>query len=133
MAEIAPFRGLHYNLEEVPDLAQVTIPPYDVISAAEQRAFHDKNPYNFIRLELGLALPEDTPENTPHTRAAAWIEQWTSRGILVRSPEPSIYRYELDYRTDIEPVKTRRGFICALRLEDFSSAGFAPMRKPFRP
>ena len=32
MAEIAPFRGLRYNQEMIPDLAQVVIPPYDVIS-----------------------------------------------------------------------------------------------------
>ena len=132
MAEIAPFRGLRYNPGEVPDIAQVTIPPYDVISPEEQRAFHDKNPYNFIRLELGLKSPEDTPANNPHTRAAACIEQWTNRGILVRNPEPSIYRYELDYITENEPVKTRRGFICALRLEDFSSGRVRPHEKTFQ-
>ncbi|MDA8307341.1 MAG: DUF1015 domain-containing protein [Deltaproteobacteria bacterium] len=132
MAEIAPFRGLRYNPEEVPDLSQVTIPPYDVISAEEQRAFHENNPYNFIRLELGLTSPEDTPVNNPHTRAAAWIEQWTQRGILVRNPEPSIYRYELDYKTESDQVKTRKGFICALRLEDFSSGMVRPHEKTFQ-
>jgi uncharacterized protein (DUF1015 family) len=132
MAEIAPFRGLRYNLEKVHDLAQVTIPPYDVISPEEQRAFHDRNPYNFIRLELGLTSPEDTPENNRHTRAAALIEQWTQRGILVRNPQPSIYRYELDYTTETDPGKTRRGFICALRLEDFSSGRVRPHEKTFQ-
>ncbi|MDR3555327.1 MAG: DUF1015 domain-containing protein [Syntrophobacteraceae bacterium] len=132
MAEIAPFRGFSYNPEEVPDLAQVTIPPYDVISPEEQRAFHDSNPYNFIRLELGLASPEDSPGNNPHTRAAAWIEQWRNQSILLRSPKPSIYRYELDYKTENEPVKTRRGFICALKLEDFSSGGVRPHEKTFQ-
>ena len=132
MAEIAPFRGLHYNPEKIPDLAQVTIPPYDVISSAEQRAFHDSDPHNFIRLELGLPSPEDTPHNNPHTRAAEWIKQWTSRSVLVRSPLPAILRYELDYRTETEPVKTRRGFICALRLEDFSSGRVRPHEKTFQ-
>ncbi len=132
MAEIAPFRGFSYNLEEVKDLSQVTIPPYDVISPEEQRAFHDSNPYNFIRLELGLPSPEDSAENNPHTRAAACIEKWTAQGVLVRSPEPAIYRYELDYRTENQAVKTRRGFICALRLEDFSSGGVRPHEKTFQ-
>ncbi|MDR3568050.1 MAG: DUF1015 domain-containing protein [Syntrophobacteraceae bacterium] len=132
MAAIAPFRGFCYNLEEVHDLARVTIPPYDVISSDEQRAFHDGNPYNFIRLELGLTTPEDSAQNNPHTRAAAWIKQWTQQGILVRSPQPSIYRYELDYKTESEPVKTRRGFICALRLEDFSSGRVRPHEKTFQ-
>ena len=98
MAEIAPFRGLRYNQEIIPDLAQVVIPPYDVISPEEQKVFHERSPYNFIRLELGLPAPEDSAENNPHTRAAAFIRQWVEERILVRNPEPSIYYCELDFK-----------------------------------
>jgi len=132
MAEIAPFRGLRYNQEMVPDLAQVVIPPYDVISPEEQQTFHQRSPYNFIRLELGLPTPEDSSEDNPHTRAAAWMRQWKHQGILVRNPKPSIYCYELDYKNGSEPVKTRKGFICALRLEDFSSGRVRPHEKTFQ-
>jgi uncharacterized protein (DUF1015 family) len=132
MAEIAPFRGFSYNPEEVKDLGQVTIPPYDVISPEEQRVFHDSNPYNFIRLELGLPSPEDSSDNNPHTRAAAFIEKWTTQGVFVRSPQPAVYRYELDYSTETEAAKTRRGFICALRLEDFSSGRVRPHERTFQ-
>ena len=132
MAEIAPFRGLRYNQEMVPDLAQVLIPPYDIISPEEQRAFHERSPYNFIRLELGLPAPEDSSEDNPHTRAAAWIGQWKHQRILVRNPKPSIYCYELDYKEGPDPVKTRKGFICALRLEDFSSGRVRPHEKTFQ-
>ena len=132
MAEIAPFRGLRYNQEMVPDLAQVVIPPYDVISHEEQQAFHERSPYNFIRLELGLPTPEDSSEDNPHTRAAAWMRQWKDQGIFVRNPKPSIYCYELDYKKGPELVKTRKGFICALRLEDFSSGRVRPHEKTFQ-
>lgn len=132
MAEIAPFRGLRYNLEKVPDLAQVVIPPYDVISPGEQQAFHERNPYNFIRLELGLAKPEDSGEDNPHIRAAALLGQWQHRGILVRNPQPSVYYYELDYKTGPDRIKTRKGFICAMRLEEFSSGRVRPHEKTFQ-
>ncbi len=132
MAEIAPFRGLRYNQEMVPDLAQVVIPPYDVISPEEQRAFHERSPYNFIRLELGLPAPEDSSEDNPHTRAAAWIRQWKHQGILVRNPKPSIYCYEVDYKNGPELLKTRKGFICAMRLEEFSSGRVLPHEKTFQ-
>ncbi len=132
MAEIAPFRGLRYNQEMVPDLAQVVIPPYDVISPEEQQTFHERSPYNFIRLELGLPTPEDSSEDNPHTRAAAWMKQWTQQGILVRNPKPSIYCYELDYKNGSGAVKTRKGFICVLRLEDFSSGRVRPHEKTFQ-
>jgi len=134
MAEIASFRGLRYNLEKIPDLSQVVIPPYDVISPEEQQAFHRRSPYNFIRLELGLPAPEDSNTDNPHARAAAWIEQWQRNGILVRNPAPSIYCYELDYETGPgQLVKTRKGFVCVLRLEDFSSGRVRPHEKTFRP
>ena len=132
MAEIAPFRGLRYNQQIIDDLAQVVIPPYDVISPEEQKDFHERNPYNFIRLELGMTTAGDTGEDNPHTRAAAWIEQWKRQQILVRNPEPSIYGYELDYKDGPGSAKTRTGFICALRLEDFSSGRVRPHEKTFR-
>ncbi len=131
MAEIAPFRGLRYNQEKVPDLAQVVTPPYDVISSEEQKAFHEKSPYNFIRLELGLPAPADSSENNTHTRAAAWIREWQERKVMVRNPKPTVYYYELDYENG-SASKTRAGFICALRLEDFSSGRVRPHEKTFQ-
>ncbi|MHC1724680.1 MAG: DUF1015 domain-containing protein [Syntrophobacteraceae bacterium] len=132
MAEIAPFRGLRYNQEIIPALAEVVIPPYDVISREEQDAFHERHPYNMIRLELGLPTAEDTIKDNPHTRAAAFMQQWEHQRVLVRNPEPTIYYYELDYSSGAVGAKTRRGFICALRLEDFSSGGVRPHEKTFQ-
>jgi len=132
MAEIAPFRGLLYNQGKIPDLAQVLVPPYDVISPEEQKAFHDKSPYNFIRLELGLPTPEDSVENNPHTRAAAFCRQWMDEGILVRDTKPSIYYCELDFKDGTGSARTRKGFMCVLRLEDFSSGRVLPHEKTFQ-
>lgn len=57
MVEIAPFRGLRYNPEKVGSLADVVIPPYDVISPTEQELFHQISPYNMVHLELGKTTP----------------------------------------------------------------------------
>jgi uncharacterized protein (DUF1015 family) len=132
MAEIAPFKGLRYNREEIPDLAQVVIPPYDVISAKEQQDFYARSPYNFIRLELGMTTPEDSSTNNAHTRAAAWLGQWRRQGILIRDSKPAIYYCELDYKVGTGLEKTRKGFICLLRLEEFSSGGVRPHEKTFQ-
>ncbi|MCE5333529.1 MAG: DUF1015 domain-containing protein [Desulfobacteraceae bacterium] len=132
MADIAPFRGLHYNQEIIPDLAEVVIPPYDVISPDEQAAFHAKHPYNMIRLELGQRTPEDSEENNPHTRAAAFMKQWERQRVLVRNPKPALYYYEMDYSDAPGVQKTRNGFVCALRLEDFSSGGVKPHERTFQ-
>lgn len=132
MAEIAPFRGLRYNQQIIPDLAEVVIPPYDVISPREQTVFHERHPYNMIRLELGVSSPEDGPDDNPHTRASAYMRQWEHQRVLVRNPEPAIYSYELDFTDGPGPARTRKGFICVLRLEEFSAGGVRPHEKTFQ-
>ncbi len=132
MAQIAPFRGLRYNLSKISDLSSVVIPPYDVISPAEQQAFHAASPHNMIRIELGESTSLDNDRDNPHTRAAQYLRQWQESGILLRDPKPALYYYELDYSLPSMPPQTRCGFICALRLEDFSSGGVKPHERTFQ-
>jgi uncharacterized protein (DUF1015 family) len=132
MAEIAPFRGLRYNLAKVPDLNAVVIPPYDVISPAQQEAFHRMSVYNMVHLELGKRSAEDTVDNNPHTRAARYLGQWQLQQVLLREAQPAIYYYALDYSVGKQIRKTRYGFICALRLEDFRSGCVRPHEKTFQ-
>jgi uncharacterized protein (DUF1015 family) len=132
MAEIAPFRGLRYNLAKVPDLNVVVIPPYDVISPAQQETFHRISAYNMVHLELGEVSAEDTDDNNPHTRAARYLEQWQEQHIFLREAQPAIYHYALDYSVGKHIRKTRYGFICALRLEDFRSGCVRPHEKTFQ-
>lgn len=132
MAEVAPFRGLRYNPEKVPDLAEVVIPPYDVISPKEQEFFHKINPNNMIHLELGKTEPGDSRENNAHTRAAGYFKEWREEQVLIRDEEPSIYYYEMDYSIYGGQKLTRYGFICVLRLEDFGAGGVRPHEKTFQ-
>ncbi|MEM5789173.1 MAG: DUF1015 domain-containing protein, partial [Syntrophobacteraceae bacterium] len=71
-------------------------------------------------------------ENNPHSRAAAYMQRWEHQRVLVRNPKPTIYYYELDYTNGSGPAKTRNGFICALRLEEFSAGGVRPHEKTFQ-
>lgn len=132
MAEIAPFCGLRYNTEKLENLADVVIPPYDVISPEEQELFHQISPYNMVHLELGRTLPQDTDSNNAHTRAAKDFRKWQQEQILARDDRPAIYYYELTYSVSSEIRHTRYGFICALRLEDFSTGFVRPHEKTFQ-
>lgn len=132
MADIAPFRGLRYNAEKISDLAQVVIPPYDVISPREQEAFHESSPYNMVRIELGKGTPTDSAVNNAHSRAARYLSEWQREGVLVRDPEPAMYYYELDYSVAPHIRQTRYGFFCALRLEDFASGAVRPHERTFQ-
>ena len=122
MADVQPFRGLRYNLEQLGDLSAVITPPYDVISTEEQLLYHGKSPYNVIRLEFGEERPEDTPQDSKYTRAALNMEGWLRDGILIREERPAFYLME--HRFPYQgAVKSRFSLIARVRLEDLSGSG----------
>ena len=131
MAEVAPFRGLRYDPEREPDLARVFTPPYDVISPEDQELYHGLSSFNMVRLELGKPRPEDDDRNNWCTRAGSYLVEWQEKGELIREENPAIYYYEHDYSLPSQEKQTRYGFICALRLEDFSTWIVRPHEKTF--
>ena len=60
MAEIHPFRGVHYHPPVVGDPGRVICPPYDVISPQLQDELYTKSDLNFVRVEFGREYPQDT-------------------------------------------------------------------------
>ncbi|MHB1421102.1 MAG: DUF1015 domain-containing protein [Bacillota bacterium] len=118
MATIIPFRGIRYNDLMVPNLAEVTTPPYDVISPEEQDRYYDRHPNNVIRLELGRKTQEDTPENNRYTRSAADFHQWLEAGVLQCETAPALYVYQQEFSVGPDS-KTRTGLICGLQLEEY--------------
>jgi len=82
MADIRPFQGVHYSKSAIDDWSSVICPPYDIISPQHQEELYQSNPYNFIRLESGRNLPQDTPSDNKYTRAVATMEQWLEQGVL---------------------------------------------------
>ena len=71
MADVQPLHGIRYNSEVTGTLEQLICPPYDVISEEAQANYHARNPYNIIRLELGMDEAGDSSLNNRYTRAAA--------------------------------------------------------------
>jgi uncharacterized protein (DUF1015 family) len=69
MTEIKAFKGIHYNSEKFANATKVVCPPYDVISPAQQDAFHTRSEHNFIRLEAGKDKPGDDKDHNKYTRA----------------------------------------------------------------
>src|SRR2546430_9288734 len=82
MADVQPLRGIRYANETIGDLAQVVTPPYDVITSEAQATYYARNPYNFIRLELGQESAKDTTLNNRYTRAATTFAEWRKNGLL---------------------------------------------------
>ena len=121
MAQVFPFRAYRYNPARAP-FERVLTQPYDKISPAMQEKYYAADPHNLIAVEKGRSLPGDTPQNNVYTRAAASLEGWIRNGILQQDPSPSFYAYSQEYNVPgTEERRTRRGFIGAGHLEDYSA------------
>jgi uncharacterized protein (DUF1015 family) len=123
MAEISPFRALHYNPQKVSDLAAVVTQPYDKISVDMQARYYDLSPHNLVRIIRGRTQPGDNPTDNVYVRAARDLGEWIKAGVLVSVPEPAIYPYYQEYEVPGQRGlrKQRRGFIALLRLEDYAA------------
>jgi len=121
MAQVFPFRAFRYNPAHAP-FEQVLTQPYDKISPAMQDKYYAANPHNLITVEKGRVHPSDAPNNNVYTRAAEAIQEWMRSGIVAQDPTASFYGYTQGYTVPgTEQRTTRRGFIGAGRLEEYSA------------
>ena len=121
MAQVYPFRAFRYNPKQAP-FDRVLTQPYDKISPAMQEKYYAADPHNLIAVEKGRAYPSDTPQNNVYTRAAAAMEDWILKQVVVQDPAPSFYGYTQEYTVpDTEERRTRRGFIGVGKLEEYSA------------
>jgi uncharacterized protein (DUF1015 family) len=123
MAEVLPFRAVHYNAQTISGLDKVVTQPYDKISPEMQARYYDLEPQNLVRIIRGRSLPGDGPNENVYTRAAAHFQEWLERRVLVSPAEPALYPYYQEYAPPGGAGTTlqRRGFIALLRLEDYST------------
>ncbi len=125
MAEIHPFRGLHYNQSLINDLPVVICPPYDIITPQMQQELYLSSEYNFVRLECGRALPQDTVTDNKYSRSAATLEQWLNQGIIEVDEAPAIYLHDHYFRYQGKEYR-RRGIIACVRLEEWDKMVIRP-------
>ena len=121
MAQLQPFRAFRYNPSRA-SFDRVLTQPYDKISPAMQEHYYSADPHNLIAVEKGRVSPDDTPQNSVYTRAAAALQNWISDNVVVQNPAPAFYAYSQEYTVPGSTERrTRRGFIGAGKLEDYSA------------
>jgi uncharacterized protein (DUF1015 family) len=125
VAEIRPFRGVRFNQELVKDLAGVVCPPYDIISPQLQQELYHRSRYNFVQVESGRELPQDTATDNKYTRSAATLERWLEQGVLVFDQTPAIYLHDHYFSYKGKEFK-RRGITARVRLEDWDKMVVRP-------
>jgi uncharacterized protein (DUF1015 family) len=99
----------------VSGIANVTSPPYDVISGGSLEHLRAADPHNVVR----LILPG---EDADAPRAAArLLTEWLSDGVLIRDRMPALYVYE-----QASSEWSQRGIISLVRLGAPDEAGILP-------
>ncbi|HZZ72686.1 MAG TPA: DUF1015 domain-containing protein [Pirellulales bacterium] len=125
MSDIQAFRALRYNLGHVGSLSDVICPPYDVISPEFQNELYLRHPANFVRVELNRDEPLDDDKNNRYSRAAKFLKNWRSDGVLFAESQPAVYVYHQEFTADGQKY-IRRGFMARCRLERFGEGNIFP-------
>ncbi len=123
MADVRPFKALHYDLGKVGSLDAVAAPPYDVIDAAGRARLLERSPHNAVAIDLPKpfdpADPASSPEGDPYEGAAKTIEAWRAEGALVADEEPSIWALTQDYTAPDGNDYSRNAILAAVRVVDY--------------
>jgi uncharacterized protein (DUF1015 family) len=115
--DLRPFRAVRYTPAAGP-MEQLVCPPYDVISAAQERALLARNANNMVRLELAEVSGDAPP--TRYSDAAAAYAAMQADGLLARDEAPAYYllrqRFSVDGHTH-----ERWGLLGALKAEELGT------------
>ena len=115
MSRFQPFRALRYDPSRV-DLADVTVPPYDVIDEPERARLVARHADSAIRIDLPVAAPAEAVD--VYQAAAELLAEWQATGVLVRDDAPGFYGYRMTFiGSDGEPRHTT-GVFGALALAE---------------
>lgn len=125
MAEILPLTALHYDPAVAGPLDAVVSPPYDVIDHDQRAELAARSPYNVVHVDLPDIDPEQ-PGEDQYAHAARLLDAWEQDKALTRNDVPAIWPLEQDYTGPDGRRRTRRGFLCRVRVEEYGDGRIRP-------
>ena len=112
MAKVFPFKGWRYNSENIQSLEHVFVPPYDVISPADQEQYYNLSSHSYIRINLNKGSGSER-----YFSAANTLNMWIGSGVLVEENLPAIYILSQSFKVNGFMVD-RISCICTLKLSE---------------
>jgi len=94
MSEVKPFRGLRPRPDQA---AAIAAPPYDVVDYDEGRAYVEKRPHSFLRVEKSeIELPKSLDPLDPSIfeNGKKNLGRLLAEGLMIRDPRPCFYLYQ---------------------------------------
>src|SRR4051812_45845719 len=113
MADVQPFRALHFDPAVAGDFGDLVAPPYDVIDAEHRARLVGRSPRNVVNIDLPEA------EGDIYEHAAEILDRWRGEGAVVRDDEPALWALRQDYTGPDGRSLTRQGFFARIRVEDY--------------
>jgi len=120
MADLQPFRALHYDLRVAGALEDLIAPPYDVVDAEQRAALLARSPFNVV----GVDVPRGEPD--PYEHAAGLLAEWQAERVLVREPEPAMWALEQQYTGPNGEPNVRRGVFARVPVTDYGPGTIRP-------
>jgi uncharacterized protein (DUF1015 family) len=120
MADVRPFRALHYDPAVAGELSGLVAPPYDVIDAARRAELAARSRHNVVEVDLPGG------DGDPYEHAAELFAAWQAEGAVVRDDEPALWALRQDYTGPDGRELTRQGFFCRIRVEEYGPGRIRP-------
>jgi uncharacterized protein (DUF1015 family) len=118
MADLRPFRGIHFDAAAV-RLDEVVCPSPRYLTPASAESFRLRHPQNAVH----LFWPEG------QDRAADLLETWRRQGIVVRAQDPAVYVLSQSFRNSLGILVQRFGLLALCRLTEFSAGIIIPHQR----
>ncbi|MDX2199362.1 MAG: DUF1015 domain-containing protein [Phycisphaerae bacterium] len=130
MAEIQPLKGIRYTPKSGTDIGPRLAPPYDVLSDADKRALLQRDPANFVKIDLPHTPPKFAGPPEAYAAAKTTLDEWLKAGVMKQDAQPAIYVYHQAY-THAGRKYLRKKFFVRLRLEEFGKGSVYPHEQTF--
>jgi uncharacterized protein (DUF1015 family) len=134
--DVRPFRALTYRQHDPAELARVSSPAYDLVTAAGRNRLAAADPHNIVRLILphverpgGRGTGPAADGRSSAETAAGTLREWLDQGVLDRDRLPALWRYEM-----AAPGSTpTTGWLGAVELPGPGSSAVLPHEDTFAP
>ena len=121
MPRFEPFAALRYAPDLAP-LADLTSPPYDVLSDADRARFASLHPANFVVIDL----PVESDGADRYDIASETLSEWIAAGVMRLDESPSFTLYRMSFTDEAGRERQTVGVIGALEVVDEGAGGVLP-------
>jgi len=130
VAQIRPFRGVHFSKKRGRDVSPLIAPPYDVLTEKDRARLQAQDPHNVVSVDLPHVPPKTAGPDELYDKANITLQSWLSTGVLETDGRRALYPYTQSYEHGGRTFH-RRGFIALVRLSPFGDGHVVPHEKTY--